>query len=362
MKKLVVILTGGGAKGAFQVGAWNKILQEGLNFEGKKQKIKIPHAVFGVSAGALNGAMIAMGKNTELVKLWNSIAGKPQEIFRSDFLTTQDGKTSLDTKAVEKFLISDLTLLQKIGLLFKNSRSRTVQTLLNKLKSVPALASNDPLLKKIQQLIHIKDIKSENFQTGAVSLTNGKYYSMKHTDFSSDSDLQNAVLASSTIPLLWSAVESVNTAGFEISDLVDGGIRNINPIGDAVNYINQKNDNHEYYFLIISCHTKSIEIMEQPTDLLTVLKRSIYDIAFNEIGDTDLNEFLRINELVKQAESKGIDLYSNSGRKLKTFHIKIIQPLRQLGSALNFSRSMVMDSYLHGYEVAKGVIESPNWD
>lgn len=362
MKKLIVILTGGGSMGAFQAGVWNRVLQTGLNFQGEIQKIGVPYAVFGESVGALNGAMIASGKSRELFKLWNTISGNPQEVYTSEFLKEKGSQTYLDTEAIGKYLLSDISLLQKAGLIFKKSRARTLEQMLDKLKSLPALASNAPLCEKVRQLIKIKDIKSEVFQAGMVSLISGKYYSLKHTDFANDEDFQRSVLASASIPLVFPPVESVKGHDFELNQLIDGGIRNNNPLGDAVKYVSQASDQDEYFFLVISCHCQTPQTMQEQPHLLNILKRSMYDIAMNEIGETDLSEFLRINELVKQANTNGFNLYSKSGRVLKSFNYKIIQPQRALGSALNFSRSMVMDSFLHGYETALSAVSSPAWE
>jgi NTE family protein len=362
MKKLVVILTGGGARGAFQVGAWNRILKDGLNFGSGQEKPGIPDAVFGVSAGALNGAMIAMGKNKELIQLWNNIAGKPQEIYTSQFLKTIDNKTTLDTDAVGKYLLSEISALQKVGLLFKGSREKALKKMMEKLKSISAVADNTPLFEKIKSLVCLKDIKSSVYQAGFVSLTDGNYYSAKHTDFKDNSEFQKAVLASSSMPLIWSPVGSVSTTQFETTNLIDGGLRNINPLGDAVRYVLNSDDSNEYYFLIISTRTGLVPAMQEKPNILNIIQRSIYDIALSEIGDTDTSEFLRINRLIKQADRKNVELFSESGRKLRRFKVKIIEPLRELGGALNFSRTSVMDAFLHGYLCAQSVVSSPDWE
>lgn len=362
MKKLVVILTGGGARGAFQVGAWQRILKDGINFGNGQEKPGIPHAVFGVSAGSLNGAMIAMGKNKELMELWNHIAGRPEEIFVSDFLKTENNKTTLDTERLGKFLLSDISAFQKVGLLFKGSRQKVLQKIMDKLKTLNSIADNTPLFEKVQLLVQLKDIKSEVFQAGFVSLTDGNYYSAKHSEFRDNAEFQKAVLASSTMPLIWSPVDRISTTQFETSNLIDGGLRNINPLGDAVRYVLNQSDSDEYHFLIISTRTGLIPTMKEKPNILNVIQRSIYDIALSEIGDTDSSEFLRINRLVKQAEAHNVELLSENGRKLRRFKVKIIEPIRELSGALDFSRSMVMDSYLHGYLCAQSVVNSPHWD
>jgi len=62
-KEYGVVLEGGGAKGAYQIGVWKALMEYGV-------KIK---AVSGVSVGALNGALICMGDYDKAVSLWKNI-------------------------------------------------------------------------------------------------------------------------------------------------------------------------------------------------------------------------------------------------------------------------------------------------
>lgn len=361
MKKVVVILTGGGARGAFQAGAWKGILQSGMHFSGTEaEPLGVPDAVFGVSAGALNGAMIAMGKDNELFQLWHKLAGNPQEIYTSDFLKTENNKTKLDIEALGKYLLSDVGFAQKVGLLFKKSRNKTLGRVLEKVQALRGLSDNSPLHEKVKHFIKLEDIKSEVFQAGFVSLKDGQYYSMKQDDFTSNEALQNAVLASSSIPLVWPAVDHIKPNNFELSYLIDGGIRNVTPLGDAVRYA-QQSEGDDFYFIVISCHSPGLETMKEAPNLLSTIERTIFDIAMNEIRITDLSEFLRVNDLVRQAQEKGVELHGKDGRKLKSFKVKIIEPLRELGAGLDFSRTAVMDSFTHGYQCAKAVALSPDW-
>lgn len=59
-----IVLEGGGAKGAYQIGVWKALLEHGV-------KIK---AVAGVSVGALNGALMCMGDYEKAVSLWRNIS------------------------------------------------------------------------------------------------------------------------------------------------------------------------------------------------------------------------------------------------------------------------------------------------
>lgn len=62
MKPYGLILAGGGAKGAYQIGAWRALRELGITFE----------AIAGVSIGAINGALIAQGDYDRAVELWSN--------------------------------------------------------------------------------------------------------------------------------------------------------------------------------------------------------------------------------------------------------------------------------------------------
>ncbi|TCK90571.1 NTE family protein [Natranaerovirga hydrolytica] len=58
-----LVLEGGGARGAYQIGAWKALRELGVNIIG----------VVGTSVGALNGALIAMDSFEEAVDLWEHV-------------------------------------------------------------------------------------------------------------------------------------------------------------------------------------------------------------------------------------------------------------------------------------------------
>ena len=59
-----LVLEGGGAKGAYQIGAWRALKEAGVRIRG----------VAGTSVGALNGALICMDDLEQAEKLWKTIA------------------------------------------------------------------------------------------------------------------------------------------------------------------------------------------------------------------------------------------------------------------------------------------------
>lgn len=62
-KEYGVVLDGGGARGAYQIGAWKALSEAGVKI----------NAVAGTSVGALNGALICMGDVETAERIWNEI-------------------------------------------------------------------------------------------------------------------------------------------------------------------------------------------------------------------------------------------------------------------------------------------------
>lgn len=58
-----LVLSGGGAKGAYQMGAWQAMRELRIKFS----------SVAGVSIGAINGALIVSNNYKDAIKLWNSV-------------------------------------------------------------------------------------------------------------------------------------------------------------------------------------------------------------------------------------------------------------------------------------------------
>ena len=63
-KEYGLVLEGGGAKGAYQIGAWKALREAGVKIKG----------LSGVSVGALNGAMICMDDLEKAQEIWENIS------------------------------------------------------------------------------------------------------------------------------------------------------------------------------------------------------------------------------------------------------------------------------------------------
>jgi predicted acylesterase/phospholipase RssA len=81
-KTLGLVLSGGGARGAFQVGVYECLLRDPRFAKG-------PTVLSGTSAGAINAALIAAGKSPkEMMRFWNGIADDPPVVASELFFHT----------------------------------------------------------------------------------------------------------------------------------------------------------------------------------------------------------------------------------------------------------------------------------
>jgi NTE family protein len=81
-------LGGGGAKGAYQVGAWKAFNELGIKFR----------AIIGTSVGALNGVLMVMGNIKKSQQTWESLT--LDKIIKIPEGFIKDGKFTLDQKSI----------------------------------------------------------------------------------------------------------------------------------------------------------------------------------------------------------------------------------------------------------------------
>ncbi|MDZ7340370.1 MAG: patatin-like phospholipase family protein [candidate division KSB1 bacterium] len=171
-EKIGIVLSGGGAKGAGQLGMMKYLYEQGIR----------PEFIAGISVGSLNATMWAQEQNLELLeKLWRSIRGN-SDIYRVNWL---------------KF--------------WKLYRS---------------LYDNTPLWRLIQKYVDPEKLKGSpiDLKIGVVQLQSGAYLSIDkaHPDY------RRMLLASTAIPVVFKAVN------YEQRQYVDGGTRNVAPLKLAI--------------------------------------------------------------------------------------------------------------------------------
>ncbi|MEX2566299.1 MAG: patatin-like phospholipase family protein [Cyclobacteriaceae bacterium] len=377
MKKFALVLSGGGFKGAFQIGALKYLNENWAQIHSGQNKMKFD-IIGGVSVGSLNGALMATDQFESLLKIWEDVGENGvEEIYTSDFIDTQsnseDLKFKIDAeKLVAKFLPDfkiNISFWQGLQLLFsKNSRDRLFSDVLQSavaeigpnFQNFKSLADNAPLKSKLEALLKIDKVKETIYSCGFVSLDDGNYYSVKSSEFNSDSDFQAGVLASSAMPIIWEPIPAIGTQNKNIKNTVDGGIKNVSPLGDVIDEINKQGDAGDFTIVIINCNTHDLEPANyDQSNIAEIALRSLTDLAISEIFNNDIKEFLRINDILTQiGDDKIIYNYdfrkeSRTNEQLKTFKAIIIQPdLGVLGDSLVSTKALYKRRYAHGREKA----------
>jgi NTE family protein len=290
-KKTALILSGGGAKGAFEAAAEKYAREEkGYHWD----------IIAGVSVGALNGAMLAMEKYTRLWEIWNTISN--DQVYTGGF-----------------------NLWSVIKLLF----------------GAKSFYGNEPLWKKLKEEMEPALVKAD-LRIGSVSLINGEYFQFTKTE----PQLAKAVLASTVMPVIWTPVDISD----DYRSMVDGGVRNITPIGDVL-------DADPDQIVIINCGPESETVLKQPPANVVEIGLRTLDILLNEVFRSDMDNFQRLNGLVKEAESHGLALHNpKSGKVFKYFDCTVIEPTAPLDDTLDFTQPAIQRSIQAGWERAKAVL------
>ena len=300
--KTALVLSGGGAKGAFQVGALRYLHEQGYTWD----------VIAGVSVGALNGTMLAMDAFDELEALWRTVT--PAQV-----------------------LTGRMNIWALVRMLF-GARS---------------IYGNEPLWEMIIEKVRLEKIRAD-LRIGVVSLRTGRYFAFRPDDFVNapppgfdDPELafKRAILASTAMPVIWPPVDIPPL----YSAMVDGGVRNISPLGDVL-------DAEPDEVVVINCSpAEPGELETPPRNVLQIALRSL-EVALDEIFHTDTREFLRINRNVREAAEAGVTLHNESGKPFKYYRHLIIQPDAPLDDTLDFSRPAIMRSLRAGYAKAKEVL------
>ena len=391
MKKFALVLSGGGFKGAFQIGAlrhlkqnWSLIGSSPPNASGD-MKFDI---VAGVSVGSLNGVLTASNEFDELEKLWFELGTSVENIYTSDFIDTGNQTDSLKidlnfNKILKRFLPNidpRISLWKGLGLvLSKSKREKFIRELLAKaekdfaanFKNFKAIADNTPLKRRLETIVRRDKIRDCIYKCGFVSLNNGEYYSLKPTDFKTDEDFRNGILASTSMPIVWAPVAKINVVidgvDHAIDQSVDGGIRNVSPLADVIDEINKDDPESEYTIIIINCNAGVVDYKEYgDANIAGIALRSLSDIAITEIFNNDISEFLRINDIIDQVKSAHptLRIYNYSYRQgrmnkvLRPFKTIIIQTNPEmLGDPLVANEALNARRLQHGEEKAAEALQ-----
>ena len=371
--KYALVLSGGGFKGAFQLGALN-YLKEHWHVINPEKPMHFD-IIAGISVGSLNGALLAMNKMDQLNQLWDEVGNNGvEEIYTSFIIDTEnqtsDLKIKVDTRALCQKLLPGYRL--KIGfkevwqIIFK--RDKFISEQLKKLgavlkESLPhckSIADNGPLFDKLKNLVSISEFGSSDYSCGFVSLDEGKYFSKSPDDFLNDNDLALAILASTAMPIVWDPIVEINFKNGYSRNNVDGGIQNVSPLGDVIKRINEDPDEDVHYLVfIVNCSSGKLDTASYDrANIGQIALRALNEIAITEIFNNDIDQFLRINDIMRQLRDYNFDqpIYNykyqdgaRSDARLRFFETILIQPdPGKLGNTLVANRELVDSRLEHG--------------
>ena len=197
--KLGVVLSGGGAKGAYEVG-FLKALAE-FNMQ--------PEAISGTSIGALNGAIYSAKKDTRvsakcLEDLWNDLA--------TSSVLEIDKETAVKTIIDVLMHFAPMGNVTKLGKLLMLSAKGT--------KSTEGILTQAPLINRLEEYASAKDLKKGlPFHIG---LTKSKGHGIDFKNFLGfgneetvykkiqnlkEEEMHTAIMASASLPILFNSLE-----------------------------------------------------------------------------------------------------------------------------------------------------------
>lgn len=271
----VLVLSGGAAKGRWQAGVIYELWKQGHTWD----------AVIGVSVGALNGALVAMGEYELMRDIWTNIRNR--DVY---------------TGKLNAWHLLKAAVLGRKGVL-----------------------GHAPLWKLISRHVHLEKMAIP-YQCGLVELERGTIGYGSSTTTGSPTVFLKSILASAMMPVVWEPVMIEPYPG----QWVDGGLRDNSPLGKAIK------DWQPRHITIINTGSDRMK-PGRPKNLIQVASRSL-DIVLHEIFQNDIKQFLTINRMVKQAQHQGFGLKKPDGTYYKYFEHALHQPQRPLGELLDFTK------------------------
>ncbi len=385
-ERVAIVLSGGGSKGAFQVGALKRLYEAGIR----------PQIVCGTSVGALNGAKLAEGTPAvieEMEGLWRSLKNNAdvmdwsptfRALFRAlgrlanrevnDLEDLQSLQGTLEQALIRRlaiFLGTGMaapgifgTLLQVVQLLGLRQRVMEVVQAMSGALGGESLFVSDPLRAKIVQHLDVSKVATSgielrvtgvDFQTGELVLMDQHH-----------PDIIEAILASSVQPVFMEARYPLTTAPEH--QVYDGGVREISPLQAAADL------GAERVYMILAGSLKTTAT--GPIKGIFPLTMRTVDLFTSEIVRNDVQLQIEVNRLAALGRlledamppTRGVDdEISRAVRTLqerplmnrRAMNLIVIEPtFDPFNGSLDFDPVKIQQSIAHGYEMAGRALDS----
>ena len=289
--KLAIVLSGGGAKGAFQVGVLDALIT--------KHGVK-PDIVVGTSTGAIQALGVAQNDMPELLDIWLGLKGN-KDIYK------------------ERFGL--------LGAIFGEK----------------ALYDASPLRKLLKKLYDPARLVASGIQMrlGVVSLQTGQFRTIDQTVPGSD----NWVYASCAMPVYFDPLQTSDKQQW-----VDGGVRDVTPLGAALelnpNSVlviraspSNKSSATKFYGGLIPIGLRSVGLLQS-------------EVSRNDVANAALiNDMLAARgQMLTTLEKKGItgpaadallEPFDKQLAKYKFAQIRVIEPQEDYSDTLEFDPAKI---------------------
>lgn len=317
MARVAMVMSGGGARGAFEVGAADYLIREhGVD----------PQALVGVSTGNLNAAMLAQGKG-------------------------RDG------------LIENLDLLR--GLWFGLNKNSDIYK--RRLLGVVGLAvkadsvySNKPLWELIQTFIRPEKLSTSGrlLRVGVVGLKSGEYRVIDGRN----ARIREMILASTSIPVYFKPVDA------DGERFVDGGVRNVTPLNTAFDALAELEaaqpggDDPDTIYVILASPlaVSQVDSDKELNGGIGIGKRSL-ELLVNEVYANDLQLALTVNEAVRyydRLKTDGVTLPEGFPFEgCRYVNLVVVQPERLYLDGLEFNHDKIVTAYEAGRAAARSAVD-----
>lgn len=252
--RIGLVLSGGGGKGAYELGVWKALKEMGID--------RYIDVFSGTSIGAFNSVLFAQDDIEAAEKLWNEVT-------------------------MEKLVpITRFELLKKgVGLVLGSKSINLAKKFMND-KAEEKTVSKDGAIEVIKKYLDVDKVKERNkiCYAAASELPDFKIKYFRLNDYDKET-AEQMVLASASLPLIYESTEVLGKR------YIDGGVTDNTPIqpvyGEGCNII------------IVVLLSKDIEV-----DRSLYPNASIIEIVPKNIDDSVINGTLNLDEEAKKTRIK----------------------------------------------------------
>jgi predicted acylesterase/phospholipase RssA len=345
MKALV--LSGGGALGAYEAGAIAAYHSRGENFD----------LICGTSIGALNGSFVAQGKYTDLAAVWKTIGA-------AGVITLVPLAQRLVSLGLALEGIAHGSLLGRLVEFIASLKNLPVFASLGGILKLRGAITPTPIQAILKKYLVFADLKSA-LLVSATNVTLGgsdaycwfpdsvamAAFISKHDKGAvyplNPSNFPDAVRASTSIPFAFEPVALTDSG--QPCEYVDGGVANNTPIGVAI-------DAGATDITVIFVDPDASKV-PQDTTTLAAIGLECFGIMQQKILAMDFARATQVNAAVENQHG-GIGSSDAPRTQVK---LSIVRPKTPLAlSVLQFGRQdLIVEAYTQGYVDAGGVLPVP---